>query len=254
MLSVATLTCVAAVRSETARSGSGAKSTSSAAAAASAPASAAAVSGSAPAAQGPGTPSAADAAAAARVDKNGPILKLSGFRSAQFGMDEEAVRAAIQKDFGVQASAIRKSSALADRTEVLSIHVPEVLPDGGASDVTYSFGYRSKKLAQVSVVWSKGTDKAITPDRLLADGEALKDYFQGAGYDPKSLAINAAVKDGVLLFRGTDAAGHITALMLHGTMALGADKIQSFTPNALMLFYIADVKAPDVFRIEAGRF
>ena len=46
----------------------------------------------------------------------------------------------------------------------------------------------------------------------------------------------------------------MTALMLDGKTTAGADKSQVFTPNALLLFYIADVKTPDVFRIPTGRF
>ena len=181
--------------------------------------------------------------------------KILGFRSAVFGMDEAAVRAAIVKDFGVPASTIKASQNLADRTDLLTVRVPDVLPAGGASDIAYAFGYKSKKLTQISVVWSKGTDKAITPERLLANGEALKAYFQNAGYDPKSIVVDAAVRDGILLFRGSDADGHTTAMMLHGTTAAGQDKgTQTFVPNALLLFYIADPKAPDVFKIQAGRF
>jgi len=182
-------------------------------------------------------------------------VKLLGFRSAQFGMDESAVRAAIVKDFGVPASAIHKTQNLGDRTDLLTVRVPDGLPGGGTSDVAYAFGYTSKKLTQVSVIWSQGTDKAITPERLLANGEALKNYFEAAGYDPKSIATNAVVSSGILLFRGTDAEGHTTAMMLHGSAAAGRDKgTQTFVPNALLLFYLADPKAPDVFKIHAGRF
>ena len=181
--------------------------------------------------------------------------KVLGFRSAQFGMDEAAVRAAAMKDFNVPASAIHETQNLGERTDMLTVRVPEVLPGGGMSDVAYAFGYKSKKLTQVSVVWSKGTDKAITPEQLLADSEALREYFLSSGYDPKTLVTNSPVRDGILLFRGTDAGGHTTAMMLHGTTTAGADKTtQTFVPNALLLFYIADAKTPDIFKLQAGRF
>ena len=198
-----------------------------------------------PTADDAGKPAAPSAAAA----------KVVGFRSALFGMDEAQVRAAVTKDFGVPGSAIRKSQNLGDRTDVLTVRVPDVLQGGGTSDVAYAFGYKSKKLTQVSVIWSKGTDKAMTPERMLANGEALREYFQGEGYEPKTIVVNSALKDGILLFRGADGDGRTTALMLHGTTVATQDKAtQTFVPNALLLFYLADPKAPDVFKIQAGRF
>ncbi len=182
-------------------------------------------------------------------------VKVLGFRSALFGMDEAQIQAAIVKDFGVPGSAIHKSQNLGDRTDILTVRVPDVLQGGGTSDVAYAFGYKSKKLTQVSVIWSKGTDTAITPERMLANGEALREYFQNEGFDPKTIVVNSALKDGILLFRGSDGDGHTTAMMLHGTTTAGQDKTtQTFVPNALLLFYLADSKAPDVFKIQAGRF
>jgi len=181
-------------------------------------------------------------------------FKLTGFRSAYFGADEADVRAAAIKDFGVPASAIQKSQNLADRTELLTVKVSDVLKDGGAAEVIYVLGYKSKKLTQVSIVWSNGTDKDITPERLLANGEALKSYFMTEGYVPSSIVGDTGLRDGILLFRGADAEGHTTALMLRGETSGAADKPRHFSPNALLLVYLADPKAPDVFRIQAGKF
>ena len=102
------------------------------------------------------------------------------------------MRADIIKDFGVPDKAIAKTQNLADRTDVLTVKVPDVLNGGGTADVAYVFGYKSKKLTEVSVIWSKGTDKTLTPERFLANGEALKTYFSDAGYDPKTIAANSA--------------------------------------------------------------
>lgn len=164
------------------------------------------------------------------------------------------MRLAITKDFGVRKTTIHKSENLSDRTSVLTVRVPDVLSGGGTAEIAYVFGYASKRLTQISIVWSRGTDKAMTVERLLANAESLRAYFQSQGYDPKSIASNVPVRDGILLFRGADADGHTTALMLHGTATAAADKTASFTPNALFLFYVANPKAPDVFKIQAGRF
>jgi hypothetical protein len=181
-------------------------------------------------------------------------FRLSGFRSAQFGASESEVRSDIAKDFSVSTSAIHKSLNLVDRTTVLSVRAPNVLADGGTAEVAYVFGYRSKKLMQVNVLWSAQTDKTLTPARLAANGELLKSYFASQGYLHNSIVSNTPVRDGILLFRGADADGHMTALILNGAMTTGADKAKTLTPNTLLLFYFADPKAPDVFKIPEGKF
>jgi hypothetical protein len=194
-------------------------------------------------------PAAAPAAAPAEIAP----LEIKGFRSAAFGATEAEVRAAAVKDLGVSADAIKTSQNLAERTEVLTVRAPDVLPDGGAADVAYSLGYKSKKLIQVSVTWSKLTDDKLTPERLLQNGESLRNYFQAAGYVPESIVANAGIKDGLVLFRGSDAQGRSTILLLQGVMK-GEKGARRLAPTALVLIYVADVKNPDVYRVPAGKF
>lgn len=180
---------------------------------------------------------------------------VTGFRSAHFGMDEAAVRGAIAKDFGLQEKAITKTQNLADRTTVLSIKVPEVLASGGTADIAYILGYKSKLLTQVNIVWAKATDESLDAEKLVANGESLRSYFGMQGFDPKTVASNLEVRDGILLFRGADAEGRTTALMLHGTKKPATDKVASvFTPDGLLLFYLANARDPDVYRIPNGKF
>lgn len=186
-----------------------------------------------------------------------PAVSVKGFRSALFNTDEAAVRAAINKDFGIAGKDIAKSRNLTDRTDVLTIKVPDIIEGGGVAEIAYVFGYKSHKLIQITVVWSKATDKDMTAERLLSNGEALRNYFSTAGYVPPTIVTNAEVKDGILLFRGADADGRTTALMLHGVKTPATDPKQSaqpFAPDGLLLFYIADAKAPDVFKLPAGQF
>jgi hypothetical protein len=198
----------------------------------------------------PGSPSAA-APAAAPVETT--PLDIKGFRSAAFGAAEADVRAAAVKDLGVTADAIKTSQNLAERTELLTVRAPDVLPDGGAADVAYSLGYKSKKLIQVSVTWSKLTDDKLTAERLLQNGESLRNYFQSAGYVPESVVTNVAIKDGLLLFRGDDAQGRSTILLLRG-VTKGEKGSREFAPTTLVLIYLADAKNPDVYRVPAGKF
>lgn len=186
-----------------------------------------------------------------------PAVSVKGFRSAVFNTDETAVRAAITKDFGIAGKDIAKSRNLTDRTDVLTIKVPDIIEGGGLAEIAYVFGYKSHKLIQVTVVWSKATDKDMTAERLLSNGEALRNYFSTTGYVPSSIVTNAEVKDGILLFRGSDSEGRTTALMLHGVKSPAADPkqpSQPFAPDGLLLFYLADAKSPDVFKLPAGQF
>lgn len=181
-------------------------------------------------------------------------VHVGGFRSAQFGMAEADVRAAVTKDFPGDAAGLKSSTNLAERTQILAVHVNDIIPDGGGADVSYVFGFKSKKLIQINVLWSKATDPKVTPERLLADGDTLRDYLMSAGYNPATVTANTRVSSGVLLFRGSDADGHTTALILQGVVT-GADKgAGNFVPAGLLLFYAADPANPDVFKLPPGKF
>jgi hypothetical protein len=179
--------------------------------------------------------------------------EVSGFRSAKFGMNEAEVRVAIKKDFAQQEHEAKESLDPVEQTKVLALDVPALLPDGGAAKVAYVFGYKSKKLIQVSVLWSKATDKRNTPEHLLAAGEILRANFLGEGFKKDLIAVDKSIPAGVLLFRGADAAGHVTLLLLRGTNDK-QKKGEAFEPTSLLLLYVADAKHPDIFKIPHGEF
>ena len=100
-----------------------------------------------------------------------------------------AVKAAIAKDFNVKGWTASRSNPIAgERTTVLLITAPDVLPGGGAAEVSYVFGYQSKKLIQVSVAWSKGTDDKMTPEQLFSNSSVLRAHFMGEGFKPDTVA------------------------------------------------------------------
>lgn len=191
------------------------------------------------------------ASSAPAVDA-GTNVDLTGFRSAKFGTDEMQVRDAIAKDFG-KAVNIKQSINPAERTRSLTIRILDVLPDGGTADIAYVLGYQTKKLIQVSVVWSKTTDPTITAEKLVADADVLRANFASQGYKADTIISDVAVKNGILVFRGSDVAGHTTALLLEGRTTADKDR-KVFTPVSLVLLYIADPKHPDVFRLAPGQF
>ena len=43
-------------------------------------------------------------------------------------------------------------------------------------------------------------------------------------------------------------------LILQGTLAQGDNNQRILTPASLLLFYVADAKAPDVYRLPPGSF
>jgi hypothetical protein len=206
----------------------------------------------------PATPVASPAAPAPTANPSpaaeAPALEIKGFRSATFGANEAEVRAAIQKDFGVAPDAIKTAQNFVERTTLLTVRAPDVLPEGGMADIAYTLGHTSKKLVQVTVTWSKQSDDKMTPEQILQDGESLRNYFQGAGYVPSSVMTNAVVGEGVVLFRGADAQGHTTVLLLRGTPSGDKTTGEKLTPTSLGLFYLADSKNPDIYRIPKGKF
>ena len=205
----------------------------------------------------PAIPTPAATTASAPASTNGgaaATADVTGFRSALFGMSEAQVRDAISKDFKVKSDAIKADDNKVEQTRVLTVQVPDVLQGGGVADVSYVFGYKSKTLIQVGVTWSKATDDKLTPEQLFSNANVLRSHFVNAGYKADTVATNMPMNNGVLMFRGNDAQDHSTMLMLQGTLTQGENNQRVLTPTTLLLFYIADAKSPDVFRLPAGSF
>jgi hypothetical protein len=203
----------------------------------------------APVPAAPATPATATPAPA------GPIVaEITGFRSARFGMTEADVRRAIERDFRVRQDEIRSEENKAEQTQVLVLQAPDVLPGGGMASVSYVFGFKSKTLIQVGLSWSKATDDKMTPEQLFSNGNVLRSHFVDAGYKADTISTNMPINGGLLMFRGSDAHDRTTVLVLQGTFSQGENNQRVLTPTALLLFYIADAKSPDVYRLPPGSF
>ena len=120
-------------------------------------------------------------------------VQVEGFRSAKFGMTEAEVKAAIAKNFG--KAAVTEQPSAGERTKVLVVKVPGLLPGGGTAEVSYVFGYQTKKLIQVSVSWSKAIDDKMTPEQLFSNSSALPAHFIGEGFKPDTIATNLPIAD-----------------------------------------------------------
>lgn len=173
-------------------------------------------------------------------------VETHGFKSAQFGMTEQQVREAIAKDYHVAPEAVRAEENDQEKTHILAVTVPDVLPQGGTAEIAYAFGHTSGKLMQVGITWSAKTDPALTPERLMRNARLLAEHFKEAGYQPQSIATDVPLSDGMLVFRGTDKVGHATLLVLHEEGKAEAARQAASAPTALTLYYIADPLKPDI--------
>ena len=180
-------------------------------------------------------------------------FEIQGFRSAHFGMDQAETLQAISTDFGVPPSKVQHESNPVQYTQALSITVQNLLPQSGPAVVDYVFGYKSHILSEINVTWQVGPGGAAA---LVHTGVALQNYFKTEPFPPGDIMGDKLLPTGtLLLFRGTDAAGHAVILVLDGK-AQHDDKTNktNLTPTFLTLIYAQDPSHPDVFKIGPGAF
>src|SRR5215472_12526115 len=187
----------------------------------------------------------------------GPPASIDGFRQALFGMSEEQVRQVIRKDFPASAGKISNAVHPSEKTTVLSTTVSDLLPNSGSARISYIFGYRSKKLIQVNVVWTS-EGNAASDETLVGTANSLRDYFASQNYKPDTVVANRQLAENtIVVFRASDLQGRMVLLVLSGVAAAARDeekKGQRPPPLTLELSYIEDAAHPDVFRIAKGQF
>jgi hypothetical protein len=187
----------------------------------------------------------------------GPPATIDGFRQALFGMSEEQVRQAVRKEFPAAAGKISSAVHPSEKTTVLSVSVPDLLPNSGNARISYIFGYRSKKLIQVNVVWTS-EGNAASDETLVGTANSLRDYFSAQNYKPDTVIANRQLAENmIVVFRASDLQGRMVLLVLSGVAATarGDDKKGPRPPPlTLELSYIEDAAHPDVFRIGKGQF
>jgi hypothetical protein len=185
---------------------------------------------------------------------------VDGFRSAKWGMTDAQVKDAIRKDFGIAPEKIMGENNLSERTTVLTVSVPDLLEGAGTARVSYIFGYASKKLIQVNLLWGGAVDPQASPDRIVAAANELRQLFVDAGYQADTVVANAKLPDGsILVFKGQDADKRTTILHLAtGTVtppaAPGAEPPKPVQTTALSLSYVLDAANPDIYRLKKGSF
>ena len=185
----------------------------------------------------------------------GPPAQIEGFRQARFGMSEEQVRQAIRKDFPGAAAKLTVAVHPSEKTTVLSLSVTDLLPHTGNARISYILGYRSKKLAQINIVWtSDGT--AAGDETVVGMANSLRDYFTSENFKPDSVIVNHQLAaNAILVFRGSDEQKRTVLLVLSGVAASARSEDKKEPPPlTLELSYIEDPAHPDVFKIGKGQF
>ena len=134
----------------------------------------------------------------------------------------------------------------------------DLLEGAGTAQVSYIFGYASKKLIQVNALWGTAADPQATPEKIVAAADQLRLLFLDSGYDPQTVSANVKMGDGsILVFQGQDADKHTTLLRpATGTVAPAAPG-KSEKPTAvaaLSLSYVLDAREPDIYRLKKGQF
>jgi hypothetical protein len=186
-------------------------------------------------------------------------VAVEGFRSARFDMTEDQVKQAIAADFRIQPRAVLKQVNKVDRTTILSVRVTDLLPETGMAQVNYKLGFKNKKLIQVDVIWSAAIDPKVTPPTLTAILINLRQYLQERGFAPEKTVVNKTTPQPniLLMFRAEDEKGSVVALLGQFKFDPKAEKdkqLKTDEPQAVILSYVLDPKAPDIYKIEKGKF
>ncbi len=171
----------------------------------------------------PGTPAAKPAeappsAAAPQPATPAEQAHVDGFRSTKWGMTEAQVRGAIHADFNIPDDKIKHTENLAEKTQVVSAVVPDLLEGAGNAEVSYIFGYASKKLIQVNALWGTAVDSQATPVRWSPPPTSCaccSSNLRPINREPSPRTPRWRTAS-ILVFQGQDADKHGTLLRLGG--------------------------------------
>jgi hypothetical protein len=195
--------------------------------------------------------------------ENSPVLpkyEVAGFRDVRFGMTEPEVRASATKAFALKPADIASATNPVEGTSVLTVKVASLDPAPGPARVAYIFGYASKKLIQVNVIWGEETP-ALDASAMIAAGTRLERYFAGFTWKKDTSRAGIPVGDNtVVLFAGEDEKKGAVRLIADGVkFQVQREGNQTTSPEPkgppkLIINYIADRENPDIAKIDQGKF
>ena len=177
---------------------------------------------------------------------------IDGFRSARFGYKEGDVLRAIKKDFRVDKKGVSRGVNSNEKTVFLMIDVKDLLAGSGPSKVVYIFGYKSKKLIEVKVIWGKLAQKKPNIETIISTAAQLNNYFRQKRYQKNGFASYRQLAEGlILVFQGKDQKGRAARLLLSNPKNKDGEADENIT---LTIAYIEKPEDPDVFKIKDGDF
>jgi hypothetical protein len=182
--------------------------------------------------------------------------RIEGFRSAKFGMKEKDILRAIKKDFKIAKDKVRNFSSSLQQTTGLRIEVPNLLEYGGNAKISYIFGYKSKRLIQVTIFWGVGATKKVDAQDIVDGANLLRDHLNKKKYKKEGFAINAVINEATtIVFRGKDKKNRMALLKLF-IPKKGKDKEAkgALEKSSLVLSYILNPNKPDVYTIRDDDF
>ena len=103
-----------------------------------------------------------------------PAAKVTGFRSARFGMTGDEVTKAITKDFKIEGKDIRRETNATERTTSLIVKVDDLQTGAGPAVVAYILGHSTQKLFQVNILWGGAVNPKVDPNALVGAANALR--------------------------------------------------------------------------------
>tara|TARA_B100000676_G_scaffold306541_1_gene362972 strand:- start:3683 stop:4393 length:711 start_codon:yes stop_codon:yes gene_type:complete len=174
---------------------------------------------------------------------------IDGFRSAKFGMDEKQVVRSIRKDFKVPKTTVQRSKNSREKTTVLRITLPELLPLGGPAKINYIFGFKSKTLMHVSILWGKGAAEKVDAQSVVDVANFLRAHFLKNRYKKEKFVSNRRINDReILIFQGLDKKNRAIILTLVGPAKNIAQNPKNLLQEySLQLRYILNTENPDIF-------
>ena len=180
---------------------------------------------------------------------------IDGFRSAKFGMKENDVLRAIRKDFKISKSDVKRSVPALEQTKTLSIDVPKLLAVGGPAKLGYIFGYKSKTLVQVNILWGRGATKKVDGKTVVDAANFLRMHFLKKEYQ-KGYVANGVLNDvTTVVFRGKDKKDRMVLLVLTSPKAKKDEDGKKAGENiSLKLSYVLDTEKPDILTIGEDDF
>jgi hypothetical protein len=177
-----------------------------------------------------------------------------GFRSARFGMTEEEVRSAIEKDFGLEGDEVEVTVPDLPRTPILRVRVDNLIEETGPAVVNYVLGYKSQRLFRVNVVWGTPVDPNTTAATINKVSTLLQQYFEGQNFPAENVTRRLRINNNtVMLLRAADLEGRTVALLLQQAQ-VQAEGEEVRWAYLLRLSYILDPENLDVYQLEPGDF